>query len=177
LVADVACCEKRVIVNLRIRPVRDSDVQDLVELSLVAWEPVFPSFERILGDGVYRLIWPDWRTSQAEAIEKVCRDGQKTTVWVADVNGRVVGFLAYQLNRKDETGEVVLLAVHPEYQNRGISTELNPLALQKMKDSGMRMAKVETGGDPSHAPARRSYEKAGYTGLPLVRYFKDLTET
>jgi hypothetical protein len=40
----------------------------------------------------------------------------------------------------------------------------------------MRLARVETGGDPSHAPARRSYENAGYTGLPLVRYFKDLPE-
>ena len=33
---------------------------------------------------------------------------------------------------------------------------------------------VGTGGDPGHAPARRSYEKSGYTPLPLVRYYKDL---
>ena len=42
------------------------------------------------------------------------------------------------------------------------------------KESGMKLAEVGTGGDPSHAPARRSYEKAGYTALPLVRYYKDL---
>jgi len=47
-------------------------------------------------------------------------------------------------------------------------------ALAKMKESGMKMARAETGGDPSHSPARQSYEKAGYTALPLVRYFKDL---
>jgi ribosomal protein S18 acetylase RimI-like enzyme len=64
--------------------------------------------------------------------------------------------------------------VHPECQNRGIGTELNRFALEKMKEGGMKMAKVETGGDPSHAPARACYEKAGYTALPLVRYFKDL---
>jgi ribosomal protein S18 acetylase RimI-like enzyme len=86
----------------------------------------------------------------------------------------VVGFLAYVLNADDKTGEVQLLAVHPDYQNQGIATKLNQFALQKMKESGMRMARVGTGGDPSHAPARRSYEKAGYTALPLVRYFKDL---
>ena len=39
----------------------------------------------------------------------------------------------------------------------------------------MEMAEVMTGGDPGHAPARRSYEKAGYTPLPLVRYYKALT--
>jgi ribosomal protein S18 acetylase RimI-like enzyme len=159
--------------DLRIRPVRDVDVADLVRLSLLAWEPVFRSFEQLLGPAVYTLIWPDWRTGQREAVEAVCRDGEKTTVWVAEVEGMVVGFVAYTLH-EDQTGEVQLLAVHPEYQDRGIGTNLNIFALQKMKESGMKMAKVETGGDPSHAPARRSYEKAGYTALPLVRYFKDL---
>jgi hypothetical protein len=33
---------------------------------------------------------------------------------------------------------------------------------------------VETGGDPGHAPARRTYEKAGYTLMPIARYFKAL---
>jgi len=162
--------------NLRIRPVCANDVEALVELSLLAWAPIFPSFENLLGHGIYTLIWPDWRTSQRAAIETVCKAGEKTIVWVAELDGRVVGFLAYELNAKDRTGEVVLLAVHPEYQNRGVGTRLNKFALEKMKESGMKMARVETGGDASHAPARRSYEKAGYAALPLVRYFKDLND-
>jgi ribosomal protein S18 acetylase RimI-like enzyme len=109
------------------------------------------------------------------AIETIGKDTEKSMVWVAEVDGVVVGFLAYELNVKEKNGEVQLLAVHPEYQNRGIGTELNKYALKKMKERGMKLAKkAETGGDPSHAPARRSYQKAGYTGLPLVRYFKDL---
>ena len=160
--------------NLHIRPVCEDDVDDLVRLSLLAWVPIFRSFEQILGPNIYRLIWPDWKTGQKEAVETVCRDGDKTIVWVAELDGIVVGFLAYELHPKDKTGEVELLAVHPDYQNRGIGTQLNNFAFEKMKESGMKMARVETGGDPSHAPARRSYEKAGYTALPLVRYFKDL---
>ena len=71
--------------NLRIRPVRDDDIEDVVQLSLLAWAPVFRSFEQVLGRNIYLLIWPDWHTSQREAIEKVCTDGDKTIVWVADV--------------------------------------------------------------------------------------------
>jgi len=160
--------------NLRIRPLGNNDVEEVVRLSLLAWTPVFSSFEQILGPEIYARIYPDWRTSQREGVEKVCRDGEKTIVWVAEVDGRVVGFVAYEIYAKDKTGEVMLLAVHPEYQNRGIGTELNNWALEKMKESGMKMAVVGTGGDPAHAPARRSYEKAGYTPLPLVRYYKDL---
>ncbi len=162
--------------SLHIRPACNEDIEDLVQLSLLAWAPVFRSFEQLLGPGIYRLIWPDWRTSQREAIETVCTDGDKTIVWVAEWEGRVAGFVAYQLDFKEKVGEVQFLAVHPECHNRGIGTALNTFALQKMKNSGMRMAKVDTGGDPSHAPARRSYEKAGYTPLPLVRYFKDLSD-
>jgi hypothetical protein len=29
----------------------------------------------------------------------------------------------------------------------------------------------ETGGDPGHAPARRTYEAAGVTKMPIARYF------
>lgn len=160
-------------VNLKIRLVCEDDVEALVQLSLSAWEPVFDSFHQILGPTIYRSIWPDWQAGQREAIETVCRDAERS-VWVAEVNGAAIGFVAYELNAQDRTGEVQLLAVHPDYQNLGIGTELNNHALAQMKENGMVMAKVETGGDPAHAPARRSYEKAGYTALPLVRYFQDL---
>jgi ribosomal protein S18 acetylase RimI-like enzyme len=146
----------------------------VIQLSLSAWEPVFHSFERILGPEIYARIYPDWRTGQREGVEGVCRDSGKAVVWVAETEGLVVGFVAYELNDDDQTGEVQLLAVHPDHQNLGIGTELNRWALQEMAESGMKMAVVSTGGDPSHAPARRSYEKAGYTPLPLVRYYQAL---
>ena len=155
-----------------IRPARKDDVDALVQLSLLAWVPVFHSFKQVLGPEIYSLIWPDWETSQREGVENVCQDTEKYTVWVAGLEGTVVGFVAYELHDNDKTGEIYLLAVHPDYQNRGIGTELNVFALERIKESGMKMAVVGTGGDPGHTPARRSYEKAGFTGLPLVRYYK-----
>ena len=160
--------------DLRIRPLNDSDIDDIVELSLLAWEPVFTAWERILGPKLYPIaIYPDWRKSQRDVVERGCSNEDFTT-WVAEQDGRVVGFVAYELNDKDKIGEVQLLAVHPEYQNHGIGTALNNFALEKLKEAGMKLAVVGTGGDEGHAPARRSYEKAGYTALPLVRYYKDL---
>jgi ribosomal protein S18 acetylase RimI-like enzyme len=146
----------------------------VVRLSLLAWVPVFRSFRQVLGPEIYSLIWPDWETSQKEGVENVCRDTEEYSVWVAELDGTVVGFIAIELHDNDKSGEVILLAVRPDYQNRGIGTDLNLFALKRMKESGAKLAVVETGGDPSHAPARRSYEKAGYTGLPLVRYYKSL---
>lgn len=159
--------------NLSIRPMTNDDMEDLVRLSLLAWAPVFSSFKQVLGENIYPLIFPDWRKHQSEVVVKIC-SGEKILVWIAEVDGNIAGFIAYTLNYEAKTGEVELLAVHPDYQNRGIGTALNNFVLDRMKESGMKLASVGTGGDPGHAPARRSYEKAGYTPLPIVRYYKDL---
>jgi GNAT superfamily N-acetyltransferase len=159
-------------VRAQIRPFVAGDLAEIVDLSLLAWEPVFESFETVLGPRVFPILYPDWRKSQAEGVEGACRATDKYHTLVAQVDGRVVGFLSYEL--KGETGEVVLLAMHPEFQKRGIATQLNLAALDEMKAAGMKMTVAETGGDEGHAAARRAYAKAGYTGLPLVRYFKEL---
>ena len=158
--------------DFRIRPFVEDDLPAIVDLSLTAWEPVFVSFRKLLGPGIFALIYPDWRKSQQEGVEQTCRTGGKVQVLVADCGGKAVGFIAFEL--KGNTGEVLLLAVHPDHQNQGIGTALNVAALEAMKHAGVALVEVGTGGDESHAPARRSYAKAGYTALPLVRYYIDL---
>ncbi len=156
-----------------IRPIESGDLEAIVQLSLAAWAPVFRSFEQVLGSTIYTRIYPDWQRSQRAVVEELCSDQHMTTV-VAEVAGKVAGFLVYELNHKEMAGEVQLLAVAPEYQRQGIATALNAFALTRMRESGMLLAVVGTGGDPGHEPARKAYEKAGYTGLPLVRYYQAL---
>jgi GNAT superfamily N-acetyltransferase len=159
---------------MKIRPYDPGNLPEIVRFSLLAWEPVFSAWQKILGPTLFPLaIHPDWRENQRAVVEKIIMD-PNTTTWVADVGGKVVGFIAYKLDDNTKIGEVELLAVHPDYQNGGIGTELNLFALQKLKEGGMKLAYVGTGGDEGHAPARRSYEKAGYIGLPAVHYYKDL---
>ena len=159
--------------DFKIRPIQNGDFMEIVQLSLVAWIPVFESFERVLGPTIFRLLYPDWRESQKQVVEQIC--GKETNiVLVAEAEGRVAGFIAYELNDESRVGVVHLLAVHPEFQNRGIGTELNKVALGKMQQSGMKLAEVGTGGDPGHAAARICYEKAGYTAMPTVTYLKAL---
>ncbi len=160
--------------EFQIRAGREQDIEELVALSLLAWEPVYESFRQVLGPAIYSIIYPDWQKLQQETVETFCRERANTFLLVAEADGAAVGFLVYELNPAHRSAEVQLLAVHPDYQNDGIGTALNDAALLAMKEAGMRLAEVATGGDPSHAPARRAYEKSGYTALPLVRYYKNL---
>jgi GNAT superfamily N-acetyltransferase len=169
-----AACRKGRGMNLRIRLMASGEVAVLGELAVLAWEPVFASFRHILGPEIYPIVYPNWQQQQREGVVGVCSDSARFTVLVAEVDGAVVGFIAYEVDLAKQTGEVYFLAVHPDYQNRGIGTALNVYVLDEMKARGMRLAVVSTGGDPGHAPARRTYEKAGYTGLPKVQYYKAL---
>jgi len=159
-----------------IRPYQEEDLDAIVALSLLAWEPVFESFQRIFPRPIYDILYPDWRKSQADGVAAVCQDQETYTTMVAEVEGEVVGFVSYELKPEKKRGIVDLLAVHPDFQNQEIGTELNYAALEAIRKAGMNLAIVETGGDESHAPARRSYEKAGYSALPIVRYFKKIDD-
>ena len=100
---------------------------------------------------------------------------KEAQVWVAEVGASIVGFVSVELiDDKRSMGEISMLAVDPDYQGDGIGTALTEFALDRLEDAGMKVAMVETGGDPGHAAARRTYEKAGYVLLPIARYFKNL---
>jgi GNAT superfamily N-acetyltransferase len=161
-------------VQPRIRPFDDRDAEVVVDLSLRAWAPVFASLEHVLGSEIFGRMHPDWRKDQRRAVENVCA-AKKGPVWVAEVDGTAVGFVAIELHHPERgMGEISLLAVDPDHQGGGIGTALTAFALDRLKDAGMKVAMVETGGDPGHAAARRTYEKAGYVLLPIARYFKSL---
>jgi ribosomal protein S18 acetylase RimI-like enzyme len=163
-------------VPVRIRDLAEADLQEVVALSLRAWAPVFDSLRGVLGDAVYQHLYPDWRSMQARAVEQVCRDAAYT--WVADVGGAPVGFVAvvHHGPADDEpcSGEIEMIAVDPQHQRRGVGRQLIDHALDHMRRAGLRLAVVATGGDPGHAPARAAYENAGFTALPLVRYYQAL---
>jgi ribosomal protein S18 acetylase RimI-like enzyme len=156
-----------------IRPQLDADIAVIVAFSLRAWKPVFESMARVLGPRLNRLVYPDWAAGQARAVEEVCRD-ETMTVWVAEAGARPAGFVAVALRSDPGSAEIEMIAVDPDQQNRGIGSALLACALDQISAAGVKLVQLGTGGDPGHAPARRTYEKAGFTPLPLVRYYKEL---
>lgn len=158
---------------MQIEPYAPHHLDALVCLSLRAWTPVFDSIQRVMDSDVYREFYPDWRVSQAQAVAAVCKDAD-CSVWVAVDSDVAVGFVAVKLDMDSRLGEIYMIAVDPDYQRRGIGTALTQFALDWMKEAGMSVAMVETGGDPGHAPARSTYEKMGFRQLPIARYFKKL---
>jgi GNAT superfamily N-acetyltransferase len=155
-----------------IRAFREDDLEAIVEFSLRAWQSIFASVREVLGDDIFLRLHADWRADQAAAIRVACANSERD-VFVAVANGRPVGFVAVALNAFHERmGAIDIIGVDPDYQRRGISSRLTEFAKEHMRSRGMDIAVVETGGDPGHAPARAAYETAGFTLLPIARYFQ-----
>lgn len=156
-----------------IQPYAPYHLDAIVRLSLRAWEPVFESLKNVMDGEVYGAFFPNWRVTQQRAVEDVCADDQQR-VWVAVIADAAVGFVAVRLHQADRMGEISMLAVDPDVQGRGVGSALTAFALDRMREAGMAVAMVETGGDPGHAPARHTYAKQGFRLFPVARYFKKL---
>ena len=82
---------------------------------------------------------------------------------------------AYDLLHRDGSmGEIYMIAVDPGHQRKGVGRALTEHAMDWMREAGMEVAMVETGGDPGHAAARQMYEKTGFQVFPIARFFKKL---
>ena len=159
---------------MQIEAYDPSRLDAVIRLSLRAWTPVFDSIQKVMNADVYQVFYPNnWRVIQQKAVEDVCA-AEDTNVWVAIDAGSTLGFVAVKLHSEDTMGEIYMVAVDPDFQGRGIGSALIEFSLDRMKDAGMSIAMVETGGDPGHSPARHTYEKVGFELWSVARYFKKL---
>jgi ribosomal protein S18 acetylase RimI-like enzyme len=156
-----------------IRRFTASDTIAVVGLSLRAWVPVHISIREALGPEINDALQPDWRAKQQRDVEEVLV-APTSNVWVADLATNVAGFVAVRIHDDRRIGEIDMLAVDPPHQGAGIGTALTQFALAWIKRSGVSVAMVETGSDPGHVPARRTYENAGMKLVPVARYFMKL---
>lgn len=155
-----------------IRRYEPTDVAAVVDLSLAAWAPVFASFRAVLGDRLYERVHPDWERDQAASVRDAL---ERHETWVAVDRRGVVGFVNVAFDQPARSAEIYMIAVDPRAQRRGVASRLTDVALDEMRARGIDLAIVSTGGDPGHAPARATYEKAGFIGCPQVWYARVLT--
>ncbi|AUX42127.1 GCN5-like N-acetyltransferase [Sorangium cellulosum] len=148
--------------ELHVRHARPEDAARLQAIRRAAFAPVFASFRSILGDEIYDLAQRRKDEEQEGLLTSLMAAGSGWELHVAQLGDEVAGFMALQLDPETHVGEIGLNAVDPAHAGKGIGTAMYEVAVARMKQAGMKVATVGTGGDPSHAPARRAYRKAGF---------------
>ena len=163
------------IESCKIRDFRSGDLPRLHEIREAAFEPVFRSFRSIVGEEIARVALAAAEREQAELLDRICKAGSAHEVFVVEHGKEVIAFCSVNLDRGSKVGEIELNAVHPDHQGNGIGSSMYAFVLERMREAGMRVATVGTGGDASHAPARRAYEKAGFDrAIPSLYMYRSL---
>jgi GNAT superfamily N-acetyltransferase len=164
-------------IKFSIRTANAEDTDAMVRIALLAWRPVFESFRENMGDKLFDTAYVDWRADKGNQIRSAASSESTVSFLVAESEGRIAGFVSWVTRDSDGVAiaEIGNNAVDPDCQNNGIATTLYGEVIRRCREAGVAAIKVNTGLDPSHAPARRAYEKAGFgNGIPMVTYWQDL---
>jgi ribosomal protein S18 acetylase RimI-like enzyme len=160
---------------MRIRKYIEGDLDCILEVALRAFSPIYESFQRILGEDIFRLVYPNWRASQNEYIQSLAEGEESERIYVVvGDNHAVIGFIHFSMDLEKQSGEIGINCVDPDYQGQGTGKRMYRFVINIMKENGIRCIVVGTGGDDSHIPARKAYEDCGFKQLPLAKYCMSL---
>ncbi len=157
-----------------IRAYTPADLDSIVDIGDRAWRDIYRMFRQTYGNALFSAIVPDATISKGEQIRAHC---QRHSEWVfiCEEASCIVGFITFRLDLTTKIGTIGNNAVDPDCGLKGIGQQMYQAVLQHCKEQGMRFAKVQTGLDDAHAPARRAYERAGFDiRHEDVTYFKKL---
>ena len=156
--------------NIRLATV--DDLPRIHEITVAGWQPIFSRYRCIVGEKMWNDVWGGWEKDWVRHTAESWHDRGIVT----DVDGRVAGFATWSFVN-ETLAEVGGNAVDPEFQGHGIGSAQIKWVVEHIRNEGYRCAKVHTGMDPAHGPARAAYRNAGFRrGVTNSVYFNYLDE-
>jgi GNAT superfamily N-acetyltransferase len=167
-----------------VRAARPADARPVAEVHVASWRH---AYRGLLPDEYLERLSVDDR--EAMWFGAFADPEPKSGVFVAEVDGRIVGFASFGPSRDEDvpdgTGEVPAIYVEPAALGTGMGRELFEAATLALRRAGF--AKATLWVLEANALARRFYEKAGWAwdgsvgthmfdcaNEPVVRYAIDI---
>lgn len=127
--------------NPHIRHFQPADLESIKRLTVEGFDGV--SIDRNIEDQFGRINNHDWRWRKTRHIDfDVDRDAEG--VFVAEIDGQVVGYITTFRDHDAGMGLIPNLAVDSTQRGRGIGRKLIEHALQNFREAGLTHAKIET---------------------------------
>lgn len=144
--------------ELRVIPAEEAHVEDCVRIALSLWDGIHAGYARLIGDDIHDVVMANWQDAHRV---NIANQQRRTTSLVAILDGKVVGFCGCHVEN-GVLGVIGYNGVDPQFRGRGIARYMYEAVFDSFRSQGIQHARVFTGGDDGHGPARRAYEKAGF---------------
>ena len=144
-----------------IRACRAEDVETIKQIGNRAWQPIYDMYLDTYGEDLFARMVSDRHATKGEQIQSHW-DRRPDCIYVCEIADAIIGFVTFHIDTESGFGEIGNNAVDPACGLKGIGQQLYAAVLERFREDGLTHAKVGTGLDEAHAPARRAYERAGF---------------
>lgn len=123
-----------------IRPAAAGDTEAIVAITGEVFGPVCieTMIEKMVGQG-----GADWLAVKGRAIRRDL-EADLAGCFVAECEGKVVGYVTTRINRPAGRGRIADLAVSAAFQGRGLGRRLVDTAIEHFRSLGLCQAKIKT---------------------------------
>ena len=160
---------------MNIRPYADSDLPRLTDLTIETFGPFYEDgFRPVVGEAIFENQHGHWRDDYRAQVPTLHEPDSRKYVAVAEDATSIVGYVAWNFDLEHENGRIEILAVSARHRRHGVGTRLCQHAFADLKERGIQVVVIGTGGDAFHSPARALYSSLGCTPYPVTVYYKRL---
>jgi ribosomal protein S18 acetylase RimI-like enzyme len=161
---------------MHIRPALPTDLPALIELTITTFRPLFEtSLPELLDPRVYAHDHGSWQEDYRRDVPLLLDPEADRHITLAEDEStdRPLGYVGWRID-PDGSARLEMVAVHPRARRQGVGSAVCRAVLADLKNRGVTVVHIGTGGDAFHAPARSLYESLGFTGFPVVDYTRAL---
>ena len=158
---------------MNMREYRSDDLNAVMTIANAAWKNIRKMSRDALGDKIADIFNP-----QGDALSKGFQIKEQIDcggyhIAVCEHDGEIVGFITARCN--GVTGEICNNAAKPGTGLKGVGQMMYKYIFEYFRSAGMKVVSVTTGLDYAHEPARKAYQRAGFTRkLESVTYYMEL---
>ena len=161
-----------------VRYATPADEDRIVEIGRQQWTIINENYKACIGDELFAAYYGTVE-GRVKAKEEAIRDNARDLAYciVTEVDGVVAGFAHFKVAESygKLCGTLGHNAVDNNFKGRGIAGRQYAFIYDAMRAAGCVAVTVHTGLDEKHAPARRAYEKSGFSlNLPDINYYRTL---
>ena len=158
---------------MNMREYKSEDLAKVMEIANIAWRPIRQMSRETLGDTIADILNPAGDDCSKGLQVKAQIESGQWGIAVCEHEGEVVGFITYSIN--GIWGEICNNGALTSTGLKGIGQTMYKFVMEEFRKAGVKVAKVTTGLDWAHAPARRAYERAGFKKhLDSTTYYMEL---
>lgn len=161
---------------MNIRSCTPADLPAVLAITVEVFGPFYErTFRSMVTPEVFEHQHGSWAEDYRRMVPSLLDPDHRKYVAVAEDRADLGGYIAWHTDFDRRHGQIDVLCVREPLRGKGLGRTLCEQAIAAMRDDGVEVVQIGTGGDDFHAPARHLYESLGFSHIPTAVYLRSIS--